>query len=73
MKAELYNPSNSTYRASARKTGRNPQWPFVPVVICTPGDGSRGHTTQPRGKAFATREEAVAYADRYIDVNRMPR
>lgn len=56
-------------RASAARRGRNPAFPYVPVIDHTiPGDD--GHTTrteQIRGKAFATRPEAVGYAQRVID------
>lgn len=57
------------YSPSARKTGRNPRWPYVPVVIGPPGSGpgdNDRHHRQVLGKAFATRAEAVAYAARVI-------
>jgi len=55
--------------ASAVKRGRSPEWPYVPVINCTKTkDGSRGYTKNPAlRKAFATREEAVAFAQRMID------
>lgn len=58
-------------KATAAKRGRNPKWPYVPIIDhrATP-DRSRGYTQQIRGKAFATREEAVAYAQATIDANR---
>jgi hypothetical protein len=45
-----------TPKATAVKRGRNPRWPYVPVVV------HARHTEQIRGKAFATRDEAVSYA-----------
>lgn len=49
---------------SARKSGRNPRWPYVPIV-------KHGHTTQQiLGIAYATREEAVATAARNIEALR---
>lgn len=55
-------------QASAVKRGRNPRWPYVPVLVYPPPpSGGRTTTTQIRGKAFATRAEAVAYAQRYLD------
>lgn len=53
------------YRAEAAKRGRNPAWPYVPVIRWS--DSGYGQTQQIQGKAFATRDEAVAYAGRYID------
>lgn len=50
-------------KASAVKRGRNPAFPYVPVVIRE--DGST-HNTNTRN-AYATRDEAVAYAQRWID------
>jgi hypothetical protein len=51
--------------ASARKRGSNPEFPYVPVI-------ERGESTKnpARGRAFATREEAVAAAQRQIDAQR---
>ncbi len=52
--------------ASAAQRGRNPKWPWVPILDMS-ALGSRGLKTQQiRGKAFATREEAVAYAERVV-------
>jgi hypothetical protein len=59
------------YVATAFKRGRNPKWPFVPVYRWPrgrcPGDF---HETQIKARAFETREEAVAFAARYIDLLR---
>lgn len=52
--------------ASARKTGRNPAWPYVPVVLEPADDAGRTFQRQIRARAFATRAEAVAYAERHI-------
>lgn len=56
-------------KPSARKSGRSPQWPYVPVVIWT-DDVGRDHDRQIIGKAFATRDEAVDYAARCIAAER---
>jgi hypothetical protein len=49
-------------RASAVKRGRNPRFPYVPVVVHEDG---RTHNTNTRN-AYATREEAVAYAEKWV-------
>ncbi len=54
---------------SARKAGRNPRWPYQPVVVTTGIDGGTRTTIIPK-RAFATREEAVAFAARHIDAGR---
>lgn len=63
----------TTYTATASKKGRFPGRPYVPVVeyVFRPP-----HLVAPRtcmkqimGYAFPTREEAVAYAQKYIDAN----
>ena len=52
--------------ASARKRGRNPDYPYVPVI-----ERPNGTTSNPvRGRAYATRTEAVAAAQRQIDGRR---
>lgn len=55
-------------RASAAKRGRNPNWPWVPVVDY--GEQAIGpnatRTKQIPGRAYATRDEAVACAERCI-------
>ena len=50
-------------RASAIKRGRNPRFPYVPVVVAESG---RTHNTNS-SNAYATRAEAVAHAQRWID------
>jgi hypothetical protein len=50
-------------KASAAKRGRNPAFPYIPVVVR--GDGST-HNTNTRN-AYASREEAIACAQRWID------
>lgn len=56
------------YKPSAAKRGRNPKWPHVPVLIVGGGTSKPGgYTQQIKGKAFATHEEAVAYAQLHID------
>jgi hypothetical protein len=56
------------YIASARKTGRNPAWPYVPVYKSPdPYVGGHFHETQIRARAFATRDEAVRFAECHIE------
>jgi hypothetical protein len=51
--------------ASARKRGNDPRFPYVPVIE----HGER--TANPiRGRAYATREEAVSSAERAIERRR---
>ena len=50
-------------KASAVKRGRDPAFPYVPVVI---RDDGRTHGTNSV-KAFATRLGAVAHAQAWID------
>lgn len=53
-------------KATAAKRGRNANWPWVPIVNL--GPRARGvKTWQVRGKAFATRDEAVTCAERAIE------
>ena len=53
--------------ASARKSGRNPRWPYTPVIVWNDGTGHlRQDKRQVLGKAFETREEAIAFAERQI-------
>lgn len=56
---------------SAAKRGRNPQWPYVPVIAFEERryrDGfERARTEQIRGLAFATRAEAVERAAQHIE------
>lgn len=53
---------------SARKTGRHPEWPYVPVYIAEV-PGANGRTTQHQilGLAYATRTEAFEAAERHIE------
>lgn len=51
-------------RAHAEKRGRNSRWPYVPIIDYDT------HTNQIRGRAYATREEAMAYAQLCIDKRR---
>jgi len=54
----------STMTASAAKRGKNPDFPFVPIVI----DTRDGRTYNPaKGLAFAYRENAVSVAQDTID------
>jgi hypothetical protein len=58
---------------TAVKRGRNPAFPFVPVV--DHGEQWQGvhrtRTEQILGKAFATRPEAVEYATRIIEARKV--
>lgn len=56
-------------KPSARKTGRNPLWPYVPVLVHTDDVGRERHE-QVTGFAYVTREEAVASANRHINTLR---
>lgn len=59
--------------SSAAKRGRNPAFPYVPVVVATcPADQVRRQLTKNplKGNAYATRDEAVSVAQKYIDANR---
>lgn len=49
---------------TARKTGRNPKWPYVPVIAynVVPGGPLVPRTHVLVKRAFATRAEAVDYA-----------
>lgn len=53
--------------ASATKTGRNPKYPYVPVIIIK--HGPRDIASQIRGYAFETRAEAIAFAQATIEHN----
>lgn len=50
---------------AARKTGRDPRWPYVPVIVG--GIAGQAHQTkQLLGRAFVTRGEAVADAAGHV-------
>jgi hypothetical protein len=51
--------------AASAKRGRNPRFPFVPVIKYSERGSVK--TRQIRGKAFATAGEAVAYAGQCIE------
>jgi hypothetical protein len=57
------------YVAKARKAGRHPQWPYVPIVE-QPCSRYGRRTTQVPKRAYATADEAVACAQRWIDAYR---
>lgn len=58
-------------KASAAKRGRNPRFPYVPIIDYGPQEGvvPCTRTEQIRKRAFATREEAIACAQRVIERN----
>jgi hypothetical protein len=56
--------------ASARKRGSRPGLPYVPVVERLTPQGATRTYNPARGLAYATRAEAVARAQRHIDVER---
>lgn len=53
-------------RPTARRRGRNHRFPWVPVVAYSDSTGAP-RTRQVLARAFATREEAVADAERHIE------
>lgn len=58
-------------KASAAKRGRNPKFPYVPIVKHAPAwDGAVARTEQILLRAFGTREEAVEYAAKVISSRR---
>lgn len=59
-------------RPTAAKRGRNPRYPWVPIIDYGAQDTGVDctRTYQVPARAFATRDEAVAYAERYVDANR---
>lgn len=59
--------STDTRRASAVKRGRNPRFPYVPIWTYTDATGGRRTENPMTRRAFATREEAVTYAERLLD------
>ena len=67
----------ATRKASAVKRGRNPRFPFIPVIVVTIDNGPnrfptvRTHDTNSRA-AFATRVEAVTFAQQWLDANSAP-
>lgn len=64
-----------TGKASALKRGRNPAFPYIPVIVSGGYYDARNqwvikctHDTNTRA-AFATRCEAVAFAQKWLDLN----
>lgn len=59
-------------KPSAAKRGRNPAFPFVPVI--DHGEQTQGvhrtRTEQIMGKAFPDREQAIAHAARVIEARK---
>lgn len=51
---------------SARKSGRNWRYPYVPIVKWVDDVGAE-RTTQRLARAFATRDEAVDYAREHLE------
>lgn len=56
-------------KATAAKRGRNPAWPYVPIIDHT-ANTIKQRTEQIKGKAFKTRDEAIAYAQQVIDARK---
>lgn len=57
--------------ATAHRRGRDPRWPYVPVIVHDGGvalSATRQETIT--GKAFASRVAAVAYAEGVIETRR---
>lgn len=61
-------------RGGALKRGRNPRYPYVPIIYHPAATDGRGHRKswqeQVRARAFAARDEAVAYANETIHFRR---
>lgn len=56
---------------SAARRGRNPDYPYVPIVDHgEPAYGASTCTEQIMGKAFAQRDDAVAHAAKVIEYRR---
>ncbi|MBO2461626.1 hypothetical protein [Actinomadura violacea] len=54
--------------AKAAKRGRNPRWPYVPVIDYGPQTGVHAtRTEQIKGRAYDNRADAVACAQRVIN------
>jgi hypothetical protein len=55
-------------KAAAAKRGRNPKFPYVPIIDYGPQAQGvhRTRTEQIKGRAFQTQEEAIAYAERFL-------
>ena len=49
----------------AVKRGRRAEWPYVPVLRFH--EHGNHQTTQIKGRAFATREEAIACAQKHVE------
>jgi hypothetical protein len=60
----------SHYTATAAKRGRNPKYPYVPVIAWKAEVAPYKHSRQILNRAFVTREEAVAHAQSVIDAER---
>ena len=57
-------------RASARKRGSHADLPYVPVIEVKSSIGETRTENPARGRAYATRDEAVAAAQRQIEKRR---
>jgi hypothetical protein len=58
----------SGYVATAVKRGRNPKFPYLPLLKIIDRDTNRTRTENPtRSRAYATRDEAVAVAQRILE------
>jgi hypothetical protein len=53
--------------ATARKSGKNPRWPYVPVIAKVGHHIGPSRTEIVRNRAFETRDEAITYAQRVVD------
>ncbi|WP_084398319.1 hypothetical protein [Henriciella aquimarina] len=55
------------WTAEARKAGRRPEWPYVPIIRMRKCNCCGPQTQQVQGRAYETREEALACAERVIE------
>jgi hypothetical protein len=66
---QIADESAARHKATARKRGRNPKYPYVPIIEYT-NDVGTVQEHQLRAVAFVTRAEAVAHAQRQIEADR---
>lgn len=64
-------PPDAFGAATAAKRGRNPKFPYVPIINHDPaGTAWKARTEQIRNRAYADRQDAIDCAQRVIDNRR---